>query len=113
MQKLLLSEAIQYQEGCFTKRTLFQEGESIVFVLNFLPGQQLPSHTHPGTDVYILVLDGNGTVTVNGVDGEVNKGEVIHICGEEAFAFHNSGEIPASLHVILCKIPDAAYTRNL
>ncbi|OBZ15578.1 cupin [Bacillus sp. FJAT-27264] len=113
MQKLLLSEAIQYQEGRFTKRTLFQEGESIVFVLNFLPGQQLPSHTHPGTDVYILVLDGTGTVTVDEVDKEVTKGEVIHIGGEETFSFHNSGEIPSSLHVVLCKIPNAAYALNV
>ncbi|WP_379205195.1 hypothetical protein [Paenibacillus sp. GCM10012306] len=52
-------------------------------------------------------------ITVDGVDKESNKGEVIHIGGEEAFAFHNSGEIPASLYVVLCKIPDAAYTRNV
>ncbi|MFF2912577.1 cupin domain-containing protein [Paenibacillus sp. NPDC057934] len=109
MHKLLLSEAIQYQEGRFTKRILFQEGESVVFVLNFLPGQQLPTHTHPETDVYILMLDGSGTVTVDGDDKEIIKGEVIHIGGKEAFSFHNSGEIPASLHVVLCKVPDPSY----
>jgi quercetin dioxygenase-like cupin family protein len=113
MEKKTWIEAVQYQEERFTKRVLFQKGDSVLFVLNFLPGQQLPTHKHPGSDVYILALEGNGTLTVDGQDHSLVKGEVIHIGGEEAFAYRNSRDLPASLHVVLCKVPSPAYAQNL
>ncbi|MFD1903784.1 hypothetical protein ACFSQ7_06240 [Paenibacillus rhizoplanae] len=36
-----------------------------MFVLNFMPGQKLPVHKHPGADVYILALHGDGAIHVN------------------------------------------------
>ncbi|ASA24377.1 cupin domain-containing protein [Paenibacillus donghaensis] len=113
MEKKNLSEAVEYQEARFTKRILFQKGESVVFVLNFLPGQQLPTHKHPGTDVYIHALEGNGTLIVDDVEHAFDKGEVIHVAGDENFAYRNSGELPASLYVVLSKLPSSAYAENV
>ncbi|KGE20542.1 cupin domain-containing protein [Paenibacillus wynnii] len=113
MEKKQLVVAVQYQEERFTKKILFQKGESVVFILNFMPGQTLPTHKHPGTDVYILGLEGNGTMTVDGEDTPLMKGETIHIGGEEAFAYSNSGDAPASLHVVLCKIPSPIYAQEV
>ncbi len=42
-----------YNEEKFTKRVIFKEGESTVFVLNFSKNQALPAHKHPGTNVFI------------------------------------------------------------
>ncbi|WP_163857000.1 cupin domain-containing protein [Paenibacillus elgii] len=44
-----------FQEERFTKKVLFQAERTIVFTLNFMPGQQLPVHQHPGSQVYVLV----------------------------------------------------------
>jgi quercetin dioxygenase-like cupin family protein len=113
MEKKQLTEAIQYQEERFTKRVLFQKGESVVFMLNFMPGQQLPTHKHPGTDVYILGLEGNGTMTVDGEQTPLNQGELIHIGGDEAFAYTNTSDAPSSLHVVLCKVPSPVYAQEV
>lgn len=113
MEKKQIVDAQQYQEDRFTKRVLFQKGESVVFILNFMPGQTLPTHKHPGTDVYILALEGNGTMTVDGEDTPLGEGEVLHIGGDEAFAYKNSGDTPASLHVVLCKVPSPIYAEEI
>jgi len=113
MEKKLVSEAVKYQEDRFTKKVLFQKGESVVFVLNFMPEQTLPTHKHPGTDVYILGLEGHGTMTIDGENVELNQGEVIHISGEEEFAYKNTSSAPSSLHVVLCKIPSPVYAQEV
>lgn len=113
MEKKSLASLQEYQEGRFTKRIAFQKGESVVFVLNFLPGQQLPAHQHPGTDVYLLGLTGDGTVTVDGVESKLAKGEIVHLAGEEMFSYTNSGSEPSSLYVILTKVPEPRYAQNI
>ncbi|WP_308314867.1 cupin domain-containing protein [Bacillus sp. T33-2] len=60
-------------------------------MLNFLPGQELPAHNHPGTDVYLLVLSGEGTFTVDGAETKVSSNEAVHCNGEEQLAFKNTG----------------------
>lgn len=113
MEKKSVNEARDYQTERFTKRILFKKGESVVFVLNFLPGQELPAHTHPGTDVYLLALEGDGTMTVNGEHLALAKGESLHIAGDETFAYANTGTEPVTLYVVLTKVPAPEYAQNL
>lgn len=113
MEKKSLSELKDYQGERFTKRIAYQKGESVVFILNFLPGQELPPHKHPNTDVFILALNGSGTITVDGNDSALEQGEILHLEGEETFSYRNSGDEPASLYVTLTKIPDARYAQNI
>jgi quercetin dioxygenase-like cupin family protein len=113
METKQLSSAQEYSETQFTKRVIHKKGESVVFVLNFMPGQELPKHQHPNTDVYILVLDGNGTMTVDEKDTDVIKGDVVHCDGNEQFSYKNSGNVPSSLYVVLSKVPDARYAENV
>jgi quercetin dioxygenase-like cupin family protein len=108
-----IESAMEYSDKQFTKRILFKKGGSTVFVLNFMPGQQLPAHKHPGTEVYLLVLQGNGTLTINGEPTEVSEKAVIHADGEEVFSFKNSGNEPVSLYVMLNKIPDERYAQDI
>ncbi|MGG6311016.1 cupin domain-containing protein [Paenibacillus macerans] len=113
MEKLALTALQDYQADKFTKRIAFKKGESVVFVLNFMPGQELPPHTHPNTDVFILALEGAGAVTVDGETSPLSKGEVLHLSGEEAFSYRNSGSEPASLYVVLTKVPSPEYAQNI
>lgn len=113
MEKKSITEAMEYNSERFTKRIVFQKGESTAFVLNFMPGQALPAHKHPGTEVYLLVLCGSGTFTINGVDTEASANEVVHSAGDEDLAFANTGTEPVSLYVMLNKVPDERYVQNI
>ncbi|WP_338452167.1 cupin domain-containing protein [Niallia oryzisoli] len=66
MEKKSILDAIEYSENRFTKRILFNEGGNTVFLLSFIPGKELPTHTHPGSELFLHVLKGNGTLIING-----------------------------------------------
>ncbi|MGJ7920654.1 cupin domain-containing protein [Neobacillus sp. LXY-4] len=113
MEKKSVDVAKEYNDERFTKRIVFQKGDSTVFVLNFMPGQALPTHKHPGTEVYLLVLNGSGTFTIDGATTEVSQNDVVHCSGEEDLAFENNGNDPVSLYVMLNKVPDERYVQNI
>jgi quercetin dioxygenase-like cupin family protein len=103
----------EYSEEKFTKRVIFNTGESTAFVLNFLPGQKLPAHKHPGAEVYLFVLNGLGTVIIDGKETEVKAADLIHTSDDEELAFTNSGSEPVSLYVVLNKLPNPEYAKNI
>lgn len=113
MEKKSVETFKEYSEERFTKRVIFNDGGSTVFILNFLPGQKLPPHKHPGTEVYLLVLDGSGAFTIDETQTEVTKNDAIHCSGEENLAFENTGNEPVSLYVMLNKVPDERYVQNI
>ncbi|MGG3467934.1 cupin domain-containing protein [Neobacillus pocheonensis] len=113
MKKQKISEFVEYNNEKFTKRIMFKEGDSTVFVLNFEPGQSLPTHKHPGSHVYLLVLQGQGVFTINNEKVEVEKDDVVLCTGEEEMAFTNTGTTNCSLYVNLNKIPNERYAENI
>lgn len=113
MEKKSLQSFQEFSDERFTKRIIFKQGESTVFLLNFLPGQQLPAHTHPGTEVYLLILEGEGTFTIDGESTAVAKNDTVHCSGSEELAFENTGTEPVTLYVMLNKIPDERYAQNI
>lgn len=113
MKQTSLQDYMEYSEEKFTKRIVFKEGESTVFVLNFTPGQALPSHKHPGSNVYLLVIEGAGTFTIDGKEVKAKKNHVILAHGEEDFAFANDSNENTSLYVMLNKIPNDQYAQNI
>ncbi|MFT4413953.1 cupin domain-containing protein [Fredinandcohnia humi] len=113
MKKEMLENFIQYTEERFTKRIVYREGDSTVFILNFMPNQALPAHKHPGTNVYLLVLDGDGTFSINQKPVKVKKNDVILCTGDEELSFVNDGAQNVSLYVMLNKIPDDHYTKDI
>ena len=105
MEKKSLATLREYSAERFARHVLFQRGESIAFVLNFAPGQALPEHRHADAVVYVLVLEGSGTVTVDGVKTTAAPGDAFCIEGEELFSFQNTGSEPCRLYVVLSKTP--------
>lgn len=112
MEKKNLAQYQEYADNKFTKRIVFKEEDNVIFVLNFAPEAELPTHKHPGANVYILVLEGAGEVTCNGQPSAVAKGDVFHIAGDEEFSYR-SGESSSSLYVVLTKTPNENYAKNL
>jgi quercetin dioxygenase-like cupin family protein len=113
MEKNSVKAYIEYSEERFTKRIIYKKGETTAFVLNFLPGQQLPVHKHPGTEVYLYVVTGSGTFMIDGQETEVTEADLVHVGGEEELAFHNTGNEPVSLYVTLSKVPNEQYAKNI
>lgn len=113
MEVKALSSFQEYSDERFTKRVVYQKGDSVAFVLNFMPGQTLPPHKHPGTEVYLLVLTGHGTMTADGEQKAVNEGDIINVGGEEQFSFENTGNCETSLYVILSKVPGPEFAKNV
>jgi quercetin dioxygenase-like cupin family protein len=103
----------EYNEEKFTKRVIFNTGDSTAFVLNFLPGQELPAHKHPGAELYLFVLNGMGTISINGEETNVRGADLIHTSDEEELAFTNSGSEPVSLYVVLNKMPNQEYAKDI
>lgn len=113
MEKNSVKAYMEYSEEKFTKRIIYKKGETTAFVLNFLPGQALPTHKHPGTETYLYVITGTGTIVINGTDTEVTEADLIHVDSEEEMSFKNSGSEPVSFYVILSKIPNENYAKNI
>jgi quercetin dioxygenase-like cupin family protein len=113
MEKQTLSKFQEFSEERFTKRIVFKKGDSTVFLLNFLPGQELPPHAHPGSEVFIQVMQGEGTFIVDDAEERLSQNEVIHCRDQEKLAFKNTGNEPVSLYVMLSKIPADEYAQDL
>lgn len=113
MEKKTLADYTEFRSESFTKKILFKQGDNVVFMLHFMPGQSLPAHKHPGADVYILVTEGSGEMTIDEAVIGVTKSEVIRVEGGELFAYTNTGSEPSSLYVVLTKIPDERYAQEV
>jgi len=93
----------EFSDEKFTMQTVHRMGNSVSLVLGFKPGQELPPHKHSGAFVFVLVLEGEGTVTVGDKTARVQREDSICIDGDEMFSFRNTGSGPARLHVVLAK----------
>ncbi|GFR38126.1 hypothetical protein PRECH8_14220 [Insulibacter thermoxylanivorax] len=113
MELKQLAHYREYSEERLTKRVIYKHEHHAVFVLNFMPGQELPSHQHPGSSLFVLVLEGEGDVVVDGEVTKVKKDDCLLVEGEEFFSFRNTGSEPVSLYVVLTKIPSEQYAQDV
>lgn len=113
MEKQSITSFQEFSDERFTKRVIYKKEESTAFVLNFKPGQELPAHKHPGTGLYLFVLQGGGTLTVDGTATEISKDDVIYCEGNETFSFKNTTEEETSFYVMLNKIPEEKYAQDI
>lgn len=103
MEKQSIKTYQEFNEEKFTKKVIFNNSNSTAFVLNFLPGQTLPAHKHPGAEVYLLVVLGKGTIIVDGKESEVTETDLINISEDEELSFSNTSSDRVSLYVVLNK----------
>lgn len=106
MEKRSIKEAMEFNEDRFSKVDVFKTKNSTLFMLNFLPNQQMPAHNHPGYELYLHVTKGSGTFTIDGNDAEVEKDDVVHVAGDEQLSFRNTGENPVSIYVTMSRVKE-------
>lgn len=103
LEKKSLPGLSEFSEERFTMHTVHRMGNSVTLLLGFLPGQELPAHRHTGAVVYVLVLEGEGTITVDGKTEHVTREDSICVDGDQSFSFRNTGSGPARLYVMVAK----------
>ena len=101
MEKRSLLDYQEFNEKRFTKKDIFTKADSVAFVLNFLPGQEMPAHKHPGMNLTILAIQGSGVFTINDQEVTIMKNEFIHCSGNNLIAFNNTSTEKASMYVVL------------
>ncbi|WP_071394143.1 cupin domain-containing protein [Bacillus tuaregi] len=104
MEKQSIPSYQLFNEGHFSKNIIFKSNHSQVFLLNLLPGQEMPSHYHIGAELYLHVLQGSGTFSIDGHELIVSQNEVIHCDGTQRLGFANTGNENVSIFVTLSKM---------
>ena len=66
-------------------RKSFKKIDSTAFVLNFMPGQELPLHKHQGSDVFIMTIEDKGLFIIDGKEGAATKNDFIHCSDQDIF----------------------------
>ncbi|HLR69132.1 cupin domain-containing protein [Virgibacillus alimentarius] len=104
MEKQTIKTAQKFDKKSFTKKDVFRTKNSIMFMLNFLPNQQMPAHNHPGYELYLHVVQGEGTFTINKEKVDVVEDDVIHCGNDEMIEFTNTGSEAVSIYVTMSRL---------
>lgn len=97
-------DAQQYDEKRFTKIDIIKTRQSVAFMLNFLPGQEMKQHAHPERELYLHVTHGTGKLLVDEKTIQVKQGDVIYCESEEEIGFLNTSEDKVSIYVTMTKL---------
>lgn len=73
---LTMKEQVAYQPGQVVSKTLAQNNAVSVTLFAFDKGEEISTH-ESGGDALVLCLDGEGRITVDGVEHILHKGESI------------------------------------
>jgi len=69
-------DAIEYQSNAIVSKTIIQNKSGNITLFAFWEGQRLSEHTAP-FDAFVMVLDGQFTITIGGKENNVKAGEAI------------------------------------
>ncbi len=113
MQKFTLSKYIVEPEDKIAKRIIYNDQNTVAFILNIATGQSLPTHTHFDCTVLLQVLKGNADVNVNNEPVAMSENELIQLDGAEEMSVDNTGESTLVLYVTISPLPPSEkYTTD-
>jgi quercetin dioxygenase-like cupin family protein len=70
------AELVDYQEGSIVSRTIIDKPAGTITLFAFDKGQSLSEHTAP-FDALVEVIEGTGTITIEGIDHQIKTGQQI------------------------------------
>jgi mannose-6-phosphate isomerase len=77
-----------------TYTVIYTASNHQVKTLTVNPGQRLSYQTHEHRAEYWVIVEGHGTVTLNGVDSEVTFGDALIVEIGDAHRIANTGDAP-------------------
>ena len=96
-------ENIPYADGNIGKRQLVDEKHLFVMQVALKPGQQVPQH-NANSNVHLLIVEGQVTVTLDGKDTVANKGDLLPVAFKTIMSVRNISKENASF--IILKSPN-------
>lgn len=73
---MVLKDPIHYQDGQIVSKTLVQNNKISMTLFSFEKGEEISTHA-AGGDAMVIVLEGTGRFTVDGVEYLVSEGQSI------------------------------------
>lgn len=105
MLKITDNDGFQFDEKRFTKIDLIKTKNTNVFMLNFLPNQEMKQHAHPGKDLSLHVLHGSGTLFIDDEKFDIKAGDIIYCEAHEEVGFINNETDKTSIYGVLSRVP--------
>lgn len=96
---LVLKNQVEYQEGQIVSKTLVQNENVSITLFAFDEGEEISTHESSG-DAFVTCIDGNGKVTIDGVDYELSEGESIVMPAKHPHAVYGSKKFKMMLVVV-------------
>ncbi len=96
----ILSDLLDYQNGAIVSKTIIDKKEGTVTLFAFDKGQGLSEHTAP-YDALVVVIDGEGVVTISGKDYMVGKNQAILMPANEPHSIR--AESPFKMLLIMIR----------
>lgn len=94
-----------FDDNTFTKRDIETEGKTKRFVLNFMPGQILPTHQHPKTTLFFHVIEGKGRFFLDQHSYSITAHDFFYCHGDQGISVENNGKERLSIYVIMIPNP--------
>lgn len=101
-----IQAAQQFSEERFTKVDIIKNRRSVAFLLNFLPDQHMKPHSHPNRELFLYVIEGEGTLILDGKHVAVSTGDILYCHPEQQIGFTNTSNDRVSIYVTMTKIAD-------
>jgi len=96
----ILSDLLDYQNGAIVSKTIIDKKEGTVTLFAFDKDQGLSEHTAP-YNALVVVIDGEGVVTISGKDYMVGKNQAILMPANEPHSIR--AESPFKMLLIMIR----------
>lgn len=105
MKKYKLDNYIVEPESKIAKRIIYNDENTVAFVLNIAANESLPNHTHFDCTVLLQVIKGQAEVLVDGKSVNASQNDLIQLDGPEEMSVNNTGQETLALYVTISPLP--------
>jgi quercetin dioxygenase-like cupin family protein len=100
-----LGQLEEYDSQHFVRKEVTNGAQSKSVLLNLLPGQEIPTHGHNGSEVLLVPQKGQALLTVDGTTDTLLQPGTVYGAGDEStFRILNNGSEPCQILVILVRL---------
>lgn len=83
-----------FQAKGFGRSVVITSDTSVLFLYSFKPGQAMTEHTHPFSNEYLTIIEGDAMISVGVESVLASPQQVIFVPREARHAIYNLGKTP-------------------
>jgi mannose-6-phosphate isomerase-like protein (cupin superfamily) len=89
-----LQDHANFEETGFGRSVVITSDNSVLFLYTFKPGQAMTEHTHPFTNEYLMVIEGEALISVGVESVLASPQQVVFVPRESVHSIHNHTSQP-------------------